>query len=253
MENEGYVDSERAKKDKYYRKATLRGTMGAKEKDILRGGFSMKVIDLTQLISETMPVYPGTEPPSLAVANTYEKDGFRETLITFYSHTGTHMDAPFHLFGDRTSLDSLPAEQFVGKALVIDCTDVGEGGTIGMEYIDKTLADQAEFLLFHTGWDVNWGKDAYFGEYPVVSMEVCQYLLDSKKKGVGFDVIGIDPIADVKLTRHRMLLSQRDMVIIENLTNLGQVGNGLFTFAALPLKYENADGAPIRAVAMVEE
>ena len=215
----------------------------------------MKVIDLTQLISADMPVYPGTEQPKLNVANTYEKDGFRETLITFYSHTGTHMDAPFHLFGNRTSLDAMPADQFVGKALVVDCTDVGEGGIIGMERIEvvKELADEAEFLIFHTGWDVNWGKDAYFGEYPVVSMEICQYLLDSKKKGVGFDVIGIDPVSDVKLSRHRMLLSQRDIVIIENLTNLEKIGGGLFTFAALPLKYKDADGAPIRAVAIIEE
>ena len=213
----------------------------------------MKIIDLTRTICETMPVYPGTEPPKLTVANTIEKDGFRETLLSFYSHTGTHMDAPFHIYADRTSLDALPVEQFVGKALVIDCTDVGEGGVIGMEYIDKSLADQADFLLFHTGWDMNWGQEKYFGEYPVVSLEVCQYLLDSRKKGVGFDVIGIDPISGGNLTLHRMLLSQRDIVIIENLTDLDKVGSGLFTFAALPLKYKDADGAPIRAVAIIEE
>ena len=165
------------------------------------------------------------------------------------------MDAPFHLYADRTSLDALPVEQFVGKALVIDCRDVGEGGEIGMEYVERVrpLADEADFLLFNTGWDANWGQETYFGEYPVVSMEICQYLLDSRKKGVGFDVIGIDPVVDANLTRHRMLLSQRDMVIIENLTHLEQIGGGLFIFAALPLKYQNADGAPIRAVAILED
>ena len=75
----------------------------------------------------------------------------------------------------------------------------------------------------------------------------------SGKKGLGFDTIGIDPIADEGLTRHRLLLSQRDIVIIENLTNLDQIGKGLFLFAALPLNYENADGAPVRAVALAEE
>ena len=215
----------------------------------------MRVIDLTQTISADMPVYPGTEPPKLQVANTYEKDGFRETLISFYSHTGTHMDAPFHLFGDRTKLEELPAEQFAGKALVIDCRDVEAGGIIGMERIEavRELADRAEFLLFCTGWDANWGQETYFGAYPVVSIEICQYLLDSGKKGVGFDVIGIDPIADGGLTRHKMLLSQKDIVIIENLTNLDKIGGGLFTLAALPLKYQDADGAPVRAVALLEE
>lgn len=215
----------------------------------------MRVIDLTQLISEDMPVFPGTAPAKLEVVNTYEKDGFRETLFRMTSHTGTHMDAPFHLFGDRTKLNELPIAQFVGKALVIDCRDVEEGGIIGMECIEavRELADQAEFLLFHTGWDEKWGKETYFDAYPVVSMEICQYALETGKKGLGFDSIGIDPVAEMDLPRHKMLLSQKDIVIMENLTNLGKVGGGLFTLAALPLKYKDADGAPIRAVAILEE
>ena len=197
----------------------------------------MKIIDLTQLITASMPVYPGTEPPHLTVASTYETDGFRETLLSFFSHTGTHMDAPFHLFGDRT------------------CIQYGAGEEIGMEALApvRQLADEADFLLFHTGWSRYWGKAEYFGDYPVPSQEVCRYALESGKKGLGFDTIGIDPIADEGLTRHRLLLSQRDIVIIENLTNLDKIGEGLFLFAALPLKYENADGAPVRAIAMPEE
>lgn len=215
----------------------------------------MKVIDLTQLISNDMPVYPGTAQANLEVVNSYETDGFRETMFRMTSHTGTHMDAPYHLFPERIKLDELPASQFVGKALVIDCSDVEKGGVIGMERIEavKEMADEAEFLLFHTGWDAFWGQEKYFGAYPVVSMEICQYALDSGKKGLGFDTIGIDPISDAVLTRHKMLLSQKDIVIIENLTQLDKVGGGLFTFAALPLKYQDADGAPIRAVAILEE
>ena len=73
----------------------------------------MKIIDLTQLITTDMPVYPGTEQPKLTVANTVEKDGFRETLITFYSHTGTHMDAPFHIFGDKVYLSNNAKKEYV--------------------------------------------------------------------------------------------------------------------------------------------
>ena len=87
----------------------------------------MRVIDLTHTIREKMPVYPGTEPPVLAPANSYERDGFKETKLTFFSHTGTHMDPPAHLFPGRTTLDQFPPEQFIGRALVIDCRDLGEG------------------------------------------------------------------------------------------------------------------------------
>ena len=60
---------------------------------------------------------------------------------------------------------------------------------------------------------------------------------------------GVDPIRDEALPIHRRLLDS-GMVIIENLTNLAAAGTETFTFCALPLHYENADGAPVRAVGL---
>lgn len=212
-----------------------------------------KIIDLTHTITEDMPVYPGTDQPVLRVMATCDKDGFKETLLTIWSHVGTHMDAPAHLYTSRMTLDSFPAEQFCGSALVIDCTGLKAGQRITMEHIDrvKEKAEQAEFILFHTGWDAYWGSADYFGDYPYITDEVAEYLIHSKKKGVGLDVIGIDPIADANLSIHRRLLAETEIVIIENLTNLGQVGGELFTLCALPLKYKDADGAPARAIAIL--
>lgn len=214
----------------------------------------MKVIDLTHFISEDMPVYPGTEPPILAPANTYEKDGFKETLMTMYTHTGTHMDPPAHLYAGRTTLDSFPVDQFVGKALVIDCRDLKEGDRIGIDRINavKEKADAADFLLFMNGWDRRWGTDDYFKDYPYIDDEVADYIIAQKKKGVGLDVIGIDPIADENLTIHKKLFKNNEIVVIENLENLDLCGEDLFTFIALPLKHVNGDGSPIRAIALWE-
>lgn len=213
----------------------------------------MKVLDLTYTISKGMPVYPGTEGPKLEVANTYEQHGFKETLLTMFSHTGTHMDSPMHLFDEGASLDSLPAEHFVGQGLVIDCSDLKEGQRITMKYVDsvREKSDQAEFILFYTGWDKYWGKDSYFGNYPYITEEVADYLIQDKKKGVGLDVIGLDPISDGRLSLHRKILSN-DIVIIENLKNLSEIGDKLFTFCALPLKFESSDGAPVRAIAIIK-
>ncbi len=214
----------------------------------------MKIIDLTHTISENMPVYPGTEGPKLEVPYSYEEWGFKETRLNMFSHTGTHMDAPAHLFEKRTTLDAMPIEQFVGKGLVIDCSDLVEGQKITMNYIEKVQekADQAEFIIFYTGWDRHWGTEAYYGNYPYITEEVAEYFLQSRKKGVGLDVIGIDPISDSNLTIHKKLLVNTDIVIIENLTNLREIGEGLFTFYALPLKFKDADGAPVRAIAILE-
>lgn len=47
----------------------------------------MKIIDLSHTIAKTTPVFPGSEKPQLATVASYEKDGYRETLIRMYSHT----------------------------------------------------------------------------------------------------------------------------------------------------------------------
>lgn len=214
----------------------------------------MTVIDLTHLITETMPVYPGTEPPQLIPANSYEKDGFKETRMTMFTHTGTHMDPPAHLFANRTTLDQFPPDQFIGKALVIDCQELQNGEAITMDHIRKygCKADHADFLLFNLGWDKYWGTDAYFGDYPCVDDEVLDYIMAGHYKGIGFDVIGLDPIADTALTRHNKLFRETDIVNIENLKNLDQCGSDLFWFSCFPLHLQNCDGSPIRAVAWFE-
>ena len=65
-------------------------------------------------------------------------------------------------------------------------------------------------------------------------------------------LLRLDPIAAGGLRLHKQLLITDKTVIIENLNNLDKVPAGLFTFCALPLRYENADGSPIRAVALLE-
>ncbi len=211
----------------------------------------MKVIDLTHTIREDMPVYPGTETPRFIPANSYEKDGFKETLLQMYTHTGTHMDPPAHLFPGRTTLDQFPAEQFMGRALVIDCRGLREGDAITIEQLKPygEKVGQAEFLLFNLGWDKRWGTEAYFGDYPCVDEQVLDLIIRGGYKGIGFDVIGLDPIADENLTRHKKLFTACDMVNIENLKNLDQCGDDLFHFSCYPLKLEGSDGSPIRAVA----
>lgn len=214
----------------------------------------MKVIDLTHTIKEDMPVYPGTDTPKFIPANSYEKDGFKETLLQMYTHTGTHMDPPAHLFAGRTTLDSFPPEQFIGKALVIECSALSEGQPITMDYIRKygMKAKAADFLLFHLGWDKRWGTDSYFADYPCIDDEVLDFILSENFKGIGFDVIGLDPIADANLTRHKRLFEHCDIVNIENLKNLELCGSNLFWFSCFPLKLNSCDGSPVRAVAWFE-
>lgn len=132
----------------------------------------MKVIDLTHTISEDMLVYPGIEKPKLTTANTYVKDGFKETLLQMYSHVQTHMDPPAHIFVNRKTLDQFSPEQFIGKALVVDCRDLKEGQAITIDKINIDKANLADFLLFNLGWDKHFKDETYFNDFPYNSRKL---------------------------------------------------------------------------------
>ena len=191
----------------------------------------MKVIDLTHVIHEDMQVYPGTEPPRLTRGNTIEKDGFRETALFLFSHTGTHMDTPAHMLEGAAELDKLPASTFCGRAAVIPCLN----GKITMEEVNacRDMADKAEFIIFHTGWDKYWGKEEYFGTFPVPEAQVIQYAINTGKKGVGIDCMSVDPM-DIDPTKEEMpnhfMLFRAGKVIVENLCNLDQASGKMVDF-----------------------
>lgn len=211
----------------------------------------MRVIDLSHTINELMPVFPGSENPQLTTVASYEKEGYRETLIRMYSHTGTHIDSPAHIYVNGLTLDSFPLTQFIGQAIVIDCRHLPPEELITMKEINGAGEEigSADFLLFNTGWDKFWGTKEYFSEYPCIDDDVLGFILSKNFKGIGFDTMGIDPISDISLYRHKKLFKNKQIINIENLANLDKCGEGLFSFSCFPLKLENADGAPTRAVA----
>jgi len=107
-----------------------------------------------------------------------------------------------------------------------------------------------EFLILYTGWSDLWGDPAYFEGYPVLSVEAAQWIGTLGLKGLGVDMISIDGPDTLEFPVHRIILGA-GMVAIENLTALCQVGDAAFTFCCFPLKIEQADGSPVRAVALL--
>lgn len=210
----------------------------------------MKIIDLTHGICSDMPVFPGTEPPIIKRANTFEKDGFREAKITMYSHTGTHIDAPAHMLDNGEYLDDLGIDHFIGNAIVLDYSNL-ETHLIDvqklMPYEDKIK--KVEFIIIKTGWSKYWGEKRYFEDFPALTEEAANWLAKFSLKGIGIDAISIDSINSKSFSVHKILLSKK-ILIIENLTNLDSINDEFFVLSILPLKNMDADGSPVRAIAI---
>lgn len=210
----------------------------------------MKVTDLTHIIDSDMPVFPGTEPPVFERANTLEKDGFREARITMYSHTGTHIDAPAHMLSTGPYLDNLKIEHFIGNTTILDFSN----GKIKLIDVDslklyEEKIKNVEFIILKTGWSKYWGDRRYYEDFPSLSEESAKWLSGFNLKGIGIDAISIDDIKSTTFAVHKILMP-KDIIIIENLTNLDSIRNEYFILSIMPLKNKDADGSPVRAISI---
>ncbi|MDF1569197.1 MAG: cyclase family protein [Spirochaetaceae bacterium] len=212
----------------------------------------MKVLDLTHLMEEGMPVYPGTEQPSFSGAFSVTEHGFREARLTMLTHTGTHLDAPAHILNGGSTLEKLPVDAFVGQAAVIDVSGVTD--RIEKSALLHAAEDIAEldFVILRTGWEGRWGVDSYFSGFPTLSPDAARWLTGFRLKGIGFDCISADAAETTDFEIHKIVLGA-GIIIIENLRGLDALPDTAFRFAAFPLKLKDGDGSPVRAVGMWDE
>lgn len=211
------------------------------------------LIDMTHTITPEISVCPGDPAPVLSRGSTITKDGCRTTQLTLCSHTGTHMDAPAHLLLDGRTLDDMPMSQFSGRATVLDVSQ--EGPVITEEFLRSNYEaiHCADFILFYTGWEDRWGSESFLEDsFPVPDEAAAKYLVSRGLKGVGTDAISIDRIGDSRLPVHHILLKD-GVVSIENLCLKKVRGRKDFLFFALPMKFQDTDGAPVRAFAELRE
>jgi kynurenine formamidase len=210
-----------------------------------------KLIDLSHPLSGCMPVYPGSESPVFETVATVSHEGYAEKRITFFSHTGTHLDAPSHVLSRGLSLDRISADRFVGSASVLDfSSDFGRQIEIDDLVPHRYLIQRNDFVLIYTGWSRHWGKAIYHSGYPVLSVKAADWICGFGLKGLGVDAISVDPPQAPGLPVHRRLMEQQ-MIIVENLNRLQDLPQSGFIFFTLPLRIKDGDGSPVRAVAMI--
>ncbi|MBN2725863.1 cyclase family protein [Candidatus Mcinerneyibacteriota bacterium] len=208
----------------------------------------METLCLSHLIGEGMPLFPGTEPPSVERIFSVEKDHFAETRLSFSSHTGTHMDAPAHMIRGGKTLDQYDPGSFTGPGALIDVTAFG-GEEIPLDIFRHNKGDirKSAYLLLYTGWDRLWGRPGYFENYPVLAPETALWLVSLPLKGIGIDAPSFDPVEGSQRIHH--ILLGKGLLLVENLTGLERVKGLNFSFSAFPLLYKEADGAPVYAKA----
>lgn len=219
----------------------------------------MKIIDLSLTLREGMMTFPVHWHPSVEITQLgrFEVEGRETRKITMGTHTGTHVDAPRHFIPGGATIENEDLGKYYGPACVLDFSDLSDKTEISLDMLKARLPlDHPNRLLFRFDWDLRLNNREYYSHHPFLSEEAADFLVTIGVVLVGFD----SPMPDNPLNgsgserdspNHTIFLSN-GVVILEYLTNLRELGKHWFTLSALPLKIQQGDGAPVRAVAIVD-
>ena len=164
---------------------------------------------------------------------------FRLTELTLTTHVLTHLDAPRHFFPEGPSISDLPLERFLCEAVVVE---VGESA-VGASHVPADCAGKG--VLFKTRHSGPWAPE-YDRNHVCLTKEAAALLVEREANLAGIDYLDVDRCGDPAYPVHRMLLGA-GVLILEGL-DLAGVPPGSYRLAAFPLRIQDGDGSPVRAV-----
>ena len=213
---------------------------------------SQKYIDMSYPIEPNMPVLPNYPPVEIVILDSttrQQQEGPRHlnsSRISIGLHTGTHMDAPFHFYGEGKTFEDIPLEQCIGEATLVRLPNHGAFAPITPQDIlpFRESIQETGKVVFDTNWSLHWGEPAFFLDHPEITQETAELLLEW-----GVHLIGVDfPSVDRAPYPAHLAFLGSGAVIVENLTNLSAIHTDRFHLTALPLNLVGRDGSPIRAI-----
>ena len=204
----------------------------------------MKLVDLSHVLDERTPVFPGDEGTVLSQCRHLEEDKYTAYFLQTSLHTGTHVDMPLHMIEDSRMAADFVVGCFAGRGVLLDVR--GEM-RIEMKPAYRAMIREGDIVLLYTGFDQQYGEPRYFEAHPEVGEALGAFLLSRKIRMLGMDMPSPDRLP---FAFHRALLAA-GVFVLENLTNLGDlVGVDAFEVLALPLRIR-AEASLVRAVARI--
>jgi kynurenine formamidase len=246
--------------------------------DALRSG-AVRVVDLTQPLSERTPVlrlpepFANTPPLSRTELSRFDDRGpaWAWSVLELGEHTGTHFDAPIHWITGKDGEDvaSVAPSRLLAPAVVVDKSAEAAQDPDYLLTIDDMRAFEAEhgplpeggWLLLRTGWDARAQDEAAFlnanetGPHtPGFDVECARVLSESVLAGVGVETVGTDAGAahsfEPPFPVHSFVLGAGKYGITQ-LANLARLPATGAVLVVAPLKLVGGTGSPARVLALV--
>ncbi len=204
--------------------------------------------------------------------------GWSVELLTLTTHSGTHMDAPYHYhpFMDRTApaltIDEVPLEWCFNRGVVLDFRHKQDGERITSKDLQKELQrigyeiEPLDIVLIQTGADAAWGTPEYLTKGAGMDRESTLFLTEKGVKVTGIDAWSWDrPLPflaeEFRETGDPKVIWEAHFAGIEigychmeKMANLSAIGRSSgFTVCCFPVKVKGASAGWVRPVAIVDE
>lgn len=202
-------------------------------------------IDVSVALRSGMVHWPGDPEVRIErILKMEDGDDCNVSTISMSSHTGTHIDSPYHFISSGARIDDLPLSAVIGKARVIEIADTEsvKPGELRRHRIRK--GDR--ILLKTSNSERCWKIGKFVEDFVYISSESLEYLADREVRTIGVDYLSVGGYNKNINQVHQALLAA-GIWIIEGL-DLSRVREGYYELICLPIKIDNGDGAPARAL-----
>jgi len=218
---------------------------------------------IKQVIDLSHTLHPGREARTLEInrldatqiTGASEEEGwYIMHRVVMNNHLGTHLEVPYHILESGADLAQIPAEQYIGAAVILDLRGYSVREGIPLEAVQGAAEkaggiERGDLVFCMTGWSEYYGSEKYMTP-PFLVREAVQWIVGHGIKVLGIDTTGaMDP--DSPDRWNHLPIMEAGVVYIENLTNLAAVPESRVLAAALPPAIEGLEGMPVRVVAFL--
>lgn len=210
----------------------------------------MKLIDISHPLEHGQQTFPWDPKLSITAHGTTRTLRYNISQISMSSHQGTHVDAMYHFLDEGKTIDKMPLEWFYGTAHVLRIPKQANEEILVDDFVpfEKLLVPEAK-IIYETGWHRHFGAQNFYEDFPSLSLEAGRYLVSK-----GIRLLGMDTPTPSKqwYEIHHDILLPAEIVVVESLANLDALPDA-FTLMCFPLNIKGRDGAPARAIALVDD
>lgn len=178
-------------------------------------------VELNHPIQENMETYPGLSEVELYTKGGRNPSGSIIDGIKLLGISGTYIDAPFHMSDKGGKIADYPLSKLVNLPVIVVEKAAGRRTYEVADFQGKEVNGKA--VLLHTGQDRYFGKQAYSKNSPYVSTQAAEWLVRHGAVLVGIDAVLIDDYDHTETTPVHDILLRNNIIIAEDMTNIGAV------------------------------